>query len=608
MVKMEIRNFVIIAHIDHGKSTLADRFLELTQTVEKSDLQPQYLDAMSLERERGITIRMHPVSMLYKDSQTGKEYILNLIDTPGHVDFSYEVSRSLAAVEGAILLVDAVSGVQAQTISNLELAKKQNLVIVPVVNKIDAPNAQVDETIVELSELLQCHSDEILKISAKNGINIEEVLRAVIKRVPSPKIDTQDPFRALIFDSLYDSYKGVVAYTRVMAGQIKKYENISLLQAKVNSESKEVGFFKPQFTPQDKLTAGFIGYIATGIKDPGKVNIGETIAKTEEVAKAQSGHLSKVEPLAGYKEPRPVVFASLYPHHNDDYDLLKDALSKLKLNDAALIYEPESKPVLGRGFRCGFLGMLHVEITTERLRRDFDLDIIVSYPSLEYKIVLKDGKEQLISSPIDWPDASFIEQTLEQYAWLEIVAPSDYLGSIMTLMDEVEKTYVGTEYIGTHKVVLIYEVPLREIMIGFFDRLKSVTQGYASMDYKILEFRPADLKKMEILLNGKKEEGFSRIFPQSKIEYEARKITTKLKEILPGQQIAIPIQAVVGGKVIARETKSGFRKDVTGYLYGGDVTRKNKLLKKQKAGKKLMQEKGEVRVPSKVYMEIFKQN
>lgn len=606
---METRNFVIIAHIDHGKSTLADRFLELTKTVQKSDLQPQYLDAMSLERERGITIRMHPVSMQYHDSETKKDYLLNLIDTPGHVDFAYEVSRSLAAVEGAILLVDAVSGVQAQTISNLEFAKKQGLIIIPVVNKIDAPNAQVEETILELSELLQCDSQDILKISAKNGINIEAVLREIIKKVPPPQIQEQEPFKALIFDSLYDSYKGVVAYVRVISGSIGKYQGISLMQVGADSESKEVGFFKPQFTPQEILKSGQIGYIATGIKDPGKVKIGETIVKKEELVKSQTGILPKIQPCSGYKDPRPVVFASLYPHSNDDYDLLKDALSKLKLNDASLMYEPESKPILGRGFRCGFLGMLHVEITTERLRRDFDLDIIVSYPSLEYKIVLKDGKEMLISSPVDWPDQSLIEKTLEQYAWLEIVAPASYLGPIMTLMGEIENQYIGTEYIGQHKkIVLIYELPLREIMIGFFDRLKSVTQGYASMDYKILDYRVADLKKLEILLNGRKEEGFSRIFPEHKLYYEARKLTEKLKEILPGQQIAIPIQAVVGSKVISRETKPGFRKDVTGYLYGGDITRKMKLREKQKKGKKLMQEKGDVRVPPEVYLEIFKQN
>ncbi|MFA5165783.1 MAG: translation elongation factor 4 [Candidatus Paceibacterota bacterium] len=605
---MEIRNFVIIAHIDHGKSTLADRFLELTKTVQKSDLQPQYLDAMSLERERGITIRMHPVSMLYTDSETKKEYILNLIDTPGHVDFSYEVSRSLAAVEGAILLVDAVSGVQAQTLSNLEMARKQGLVIVPVVNKIDAPNAQVEETIIEVSELLGCHSDEVLKVSAKNNINIEAVIKKVIEKVPAPKLLEANAFRALIFDSLYDPYKGVVAYTRVFDGKIGKYEKIRLLQEKIDSESKEVGFFKPEFTPQENLRSGFIGYVATGIKDPGKVHIGETIAKGDDITRAANGVIGAVLPLPGYKEVRPVVFASLYPHNNDDYDFLKDALSKLRLNDAALVYEPESKPILGRGFRCGFLGMLHVEITTERLRRDFNLDIIVSYPSLEYKIIEKGGKEYIISSPADWPDQSLVEKTLEQYAWLEIVAPSQYLGAIMTMMDDVEKTYIGTEYIGMHKVILIFEVPLREIMTGFFDKLKSVTQGYASMDYKILEYRDANLRKLEILLNGTPEEGFARIFPESKIYYEARKIAEKLKEILPRQQIAIPIQACVGGKVLARETIPAFRKDVTGYLYGGDVTRKNKLLDKQKKGKKLMQKTSTVKVPPQAYLEVFKQD
>jgi GTP-binding protein LepA len=598
---MEIRNFVIIAHIDHGKSTLADRFLELTKTVEKGNIGNQYLDAMSLEKERGITIRMHPVSMRYDDSRTGKEYLLNLIDTPGHVDFSYEVSRSLAAVEGAILLVDATEGVQAQTISNLELAKKQGLKIIPVVNKIDAPHAQVDEAIIELADMLECQPDDVLKISAKTGLGVETVLQAVIDRVPPPKDTNDKPFRALIFDSLYDSYKGVIAYIRVIDGQIVPREGVYLCAVEGIGESKEIGNFKPEFVPKEILTSGQIGYIATGIKDSGKVKIGDTIIKLKDKDKG-------VELLEGYQEVRSVVFASLYPHNADDYDMLKDALSKLKLNDAALIYEEESKPVLGRGFRCGFLGMLHIEITTERLRRDFGLDLIVSYPSLEYKITTTAGKELKICSPIDWPDDSMVNETFEQFALLELVMPNAFMGSVVNLMSELDNEYLDTKYIGTAKTVLIYEVPLREIMVGFFDKLKSITQGYASMSYKIIGYKKSPLAKLEILINELKEETLSRIIPASKADYEARKIAKKLKDTLPKQQYAVPIQGKYKGKIIARETISAFRKDVTGYLYGGDVTRKNKLLDKQRKGKKLMQEKGKMRIPPKVFFELFKQD
>lgn len=598
---MEIRNFVIIAHIDHGKSTLADRFLELTKTVEKGDIGNQYLDAMSLEKERGITIRMHPVSMRYDDVRTGKEYLLNLIDTPGHVDFSYEVSRSLAAVEGAVLLVDATEGVQAQTISNLELAKKQGLKIIPVVNKIDAPHAQVDEAIIELADLLDCQPDDVLKISAKTGLGVETVLQAVVDRVSAPADNSAKPLRALIFDSLYDSYKGVIAYIRIIDGKIVPRENIYLCAVDAIGESKEIGNFKPEFVPKNELACGQIGYIATGIKDSGKVKIGDTIIKLKDKDK-------KIPLLDGYQEVKSVVFASLYPHNADDYDMLKDALSKLKLNDAALIYEEESKPVLGRGFRCGFLGMLHIEITTERLRRDFGLDLIVSYPSLEYKITTTAGKELKICSPIDWPDDSMINETFEQFALLELVMPNEFMGAVVNLMSDLDNEYLDTKYIGTAKTVLVYEVPLREIMVGFFDKLKSITQGYASMNYKIIGYKKSPLAKLEILINELKEETLSRIIPASKADYEARKIAKKLKDNLPKQQYAVPIQGRYKGKIIARETISAFRKDVTGYLYGGDVTRKNKLLDKQRKGKKLMQEKGKMRIPPKVFFELFKQD
>ncbi len=592
---MEIRNFVIIAHIDHGKSTLADRLLELTETVKKGDIDNQYLDAMGLEKERGITIRMHPVSMKYKG------YLLNLIDTPGHVDFAYEVSRSLAAVEGAILLVDATEGVQAQTISNLEFAQNQNLKIIPVVNKIDALNAKPEETILEVAELLSCDEEDVIQISAKTGKNVEEVLERVIKVIPAPENRIDNDFRALIFDSLYDSYKGVIAYVRVMDGKVTKNDSLFLKAKKVNGDAKEVGKFKPEFVPREELLAGEIGYIATGIKNPDSVKIGDTIIQAKDKDK-------DIEFLDGYEEVRSVVFASLYPHSADDYMMLKDALSKLKLNDASLVYEEESKPVLGRGFKCGFLGMLHIEITTERIKRDFGIDIIVSYPSIEYRIIDKKDNEINISSPIDWPDESKIKECFEQYAYLEVVTPNEYVGAVMSMMNNLDNEYLNTKYIGLAKTVLEYELPLREIMVGFFDKLKSITQGYASMNYKILGYRKANLAKLEILLNHEVEESLGRIFPESKIEFEARKIVKKLKDVLPQQQFSLAIQGRYRGRVIARETISAKRKDVTGYLYGGDVSRKRKLLDKQKKGKKELAKKGKMKVPSKVFFELFKQD
>jgi len=580
MKNKNIRNFSIISHIDSGKSTLADRFLELTGTISSRKMRPQFLDKMDLEREKGITIKMKPVRVKYSG------YVLNLVDTPGHVDFSYEVSRSLAAVEGAVLLVDASKGIQAQTLANLELAKKQNLTIIPVVNKIDLAQAKIEETVEEVANLLSIDKKDIIKISAKNGQNVGQVLEAVVRRIPGPEENLQKEFRALIFDSEYDPYKGVVAYVRVVDGEIKKSEKINLLAAKTSGEVRELGFFKPEFSPQEKLSTGEIGYIATGIKEPGKVRVGDTVIKSK----------FKIEPLLGYQEPEPMVFASLYPENSDDFDLLKDSLSKLKLNDPALIFEPETKEALGRGFRCGFLGTLHAEIIAERVRREFGLNLIISSPSVLYK-----ADDKLIYSVSDWPD--YPEKTEEPWALLEIITPNRYMGKIL---ENIKTNYVATKYLGLEKVILVYEIPLREIIVNLYDKIKSLSQGFASMSYKVLGFRSADLVKMDILIANKLESAFSKIVPKEKAYQEGKTLVEKLKEILPSQQFSVALQAVVAGKIIARETLKARRKNVTGYLYGGDYTRKRKLLEKQKKGKKILKEKGNVRIPLKVFLDMLR--
>ena len=571
-----IKNFVIISHIDHGKSTLADRFLEITGTVPKDKMEEQFLDMMDLEKERGITIKMQPVRMEYKG------YILNLVDTPGHVDFSYEVSRSLAAVEGAVLLVDAVQGVQAQTLANLELAKKQDLVVIPVINKIDLPNARTQEVKKEIGDILNLSHSEILEISAKQGVNIEKVLEKIIKEVPSPKVEGDD-FRALIFDSKYDSYKGVVAYVRVIEGEVVREEEIYLMASQTKSKIKELGYFKPQLCAQSKLSAGEIGYIATGIKEPDKVRVGDTITKL----KIKNEKLKiDVQPLAGYREPKPVVFVSVYPENADKYNLLRDSLNKLKLNDAALFFEPEHKEIFGQGFRCGFLGSLHLEIIIERLRREFNINLIVFSPSVIYKIIDKQNNENLIYSSADWPEASFIQEVQEPFVKLEIITFSDYLGSLMKIIDDLKGEYASTDYLGPQKIILTYYASLREVISGFYDKLMAVTQGYASMNYEALGYRSADLVKIEILIAGRKEEAFSKIVNKEKAYKEAKKFLLKIKESLPAQQFSVALQGVVNEKIIARENIRARGKDVIAPLYGGDYTRKRKLLEKQKKGKK----------------------
>lgn len=589
------RNFCIISHIDHGKSTLADRFLELTKTIPEGKMRPQFLDMMDLEREKGITIKMQPVRMTYY--LTPNTYYLNLIDTPGHVDFSYEVSRSLAAVEGAILLIDGTKGIQAQTLANLELAKQQNLVIIPAVNKIDLPHAQIEETKEEIAQIFNILKDEIFTISAKYGTNVKGFLEAIIRKIPSPKGDSGKPLRALVFDSKYDPYKGVIAYLRIFDGEVLAGDKIYLIQAGIESQVKEIGYFKPTLEPSQELKAGEIGYVATGIKDPSMVRVGETITKLK---------IDQIKPLPGYQEPKPVVFASIYPKNPDDFQTLKEALDKLKLNDAAFIFEREKREFLGRGFRCGFLGSLHAEIICERLRREFDLDLIISTPSVIYKIIDKKDKEKLTFSASDLPDRSEIKQIQEPWVKLEVMTPVNYLGKVLEILKNLRGKHLKTKYFGQQRLLLIYEIPLRKIIVEFHDLLKGATQGFASMNYEILGYYPSDLVKLEILIAGRKEEVFSKVVEEDEAYQEGKKIISKLKEILPAQLFAVPLQAAVSGRIIARETIKAKRRDVVAPLYGGDYTRKRKLLEKQKKGKKRLKEKGRVIIPSKVFFEMFK--
>jgi len=594
-----IRNFSIIAHIDHGKSTLADRLLELTNTIDKKKMMPQFLDSMDLEREKGITIKLKAIRMEYIFQN--EKYILNLVDTPGHVDFSYEVSRSLEAVEGAVLLVDATQGIQAQTLANLELAKQQNLKIIPVINKIDSPIAKVEESVEELSNLLNIMPDEIIKVSAKDGTNVLQVLETIIKEVPPPKESVNNDFRALIFDSEYDSFKGVIAYVRVVDGEISNGEKIELMATKTQAEVKELGYLNPLFSAKEKIKAGDIGYVATGIKEPGKVRAGDTIIKLQTAATKGS-----VQPLPGYQEPKPMVFASLYPEDPDDFDNLKVALGKLKLSDPALVFEQEMKEALGRGFNCGFLGTLHIEIISERLQREFGLTLVISTPSVVYKAINQKDKEIFIYSASDWPDQSSIKKTEEPWVSLEVIAPSNQMGKLMDILKSLKGNYIETNYLSPERAIIVFETPLRGIIANLYDKIKTASQGYASMNYKLLGFRPGKLVKMEIWVAGQKEEAFSRIVAEDEAYSEGKKMVEKLKDVLPPEQFTVALQAVIGGKVIARETISARRKDVTGYLYGGDVTRKNKLLKKQKKGKKLMKAKGRVNIPTKAFLEVFR--
>lgn len=579
-----IRNFVIIAHIDHGKSTLADRMLEITQTIAKDKMHPQMLDTMELEQERGITIKLQPVRMSYQ--LDGREFTLNLIDTPGHVDFSYEVSRSLAAVEGAILVVDATKGIQAQTLANLNHAQENHLTIIPVINKIDLPNAQIDEVAGEIAALLNINQKDIILVSAKTGQGVEKILQAIIKKVPAPKVGERN-FKALIFDSIYDSFRGVIAYVRVFDGEIKKGDRIKFLSNQKIGEATEVGEFKLKYQPLSNLGAGEIGYIVTGEKELAQVKVGDTISKDSP---------EEVSPIVGFKIPQSMVFASFFTT-GGDVTILRKALEKLVLNDSSLNFSPENSEAFGHGFRCGFLGMLHLEIVKERLEREYNLDLIVTSPSVLYKIES--------TSPAGGYQ--------EPWVSLEIVSPATYLGPVMELIQSRRGIYKNTKYIGD-RVVLDYDAPLSEIIIDFYDRLKSVSSGYASQNYELVGWRPGDLVKLDCLIAGEKIEEFNRIVPRPRAQMEAKNLALKLKNLIPRQMFEVAIQITTGGpsttlgtgSILARENVSAMKKDVTAKLYGGDVTRKNKLLKKQAAGKKKMKQIGKVEIPSNVFIEILK--
>ncbi|MBI2644526.1 MAG: elongation factor 4 [Candidatus Wildermuthbacteria bacterium] len=592
-----IRNFCIIAHIDHGKSTLADRLLELTKTIEERKMREQVLDSMELERERGITIKMTPVRMLY--TRTGPQqttYMLNLIDTPGHADFSYEVSRSLAAVEGAVLLVDATKGVQAQTLSNIKLAQKQNLVLIPVVNKIDSSLARPEEVAQEIADLLHIQKETIIRISAKLGTNVEQLLEKVVEKISPPSGNSGAPLRALIFDSLFDPFKGVIAYVRIVDGELKTGEQILFLGTGEKASAKEIGYFAPQEVSVPILRAGEIGYIATGVKEPEHVRIGDTISKP-----GASGEM-----LPGYKEPKPMVFLSFYPQDPGDFNALRDGFSYLKLNDPSFTFELESKDALGRGFRCGFLGVLHSEIIAERVQREFHIEMVISRPSVEYRVSDMQGKTYSVKTPSDWPEEKQLTAMEEPWARVEVLAPQSVFSQVVQLFEKTEGNQVDFLPMGEGRLLIKYEMPLRGVMNDLYDRLKGATQGMASMDYELCGWRSADLVKLDILVAGIKEEAFATIIPRIQAYDEGKRIVEKLKELLPAQQFEVALQAVVGGKVIARETIRARRRDVTAPLYGGDVTRKRKLLERQKKGKKELKTKGRVIVPTRVFLDVFR--
>lgn len=611
ITNQKIRNFCIIAHIDHGKSTLADRMLEFTGTVEKRKMKDQLLDQMDLERERGITIKLQPATMDFYFSSPGEEewegkYILNLIDTPGHVDFSYEVSRSLAAVEGAILLVDATQGIQAQTLSNLYQAIEQDLVIIPVVNKIDLPNADIEKTKKEIISILGCQEKEIISASGKTGQGVEEVLAAIVKKVPPPQGEPQGAARGLIFDSKYDPFKGVIAFVRIVDGEIKEGDEIYLMAAEKESQALEVGKFRPSPEKTGKLSAGEVGYIATGLKSVTFCRVGDTITLQE----AMAGKDGKgVLPLRGYKEVKPMVYASFYPKEGEDYNQLKDALDKLKLNDAALSYEGESSLALGRGFRIGFLGLLHLEITQQRLKREFGFEPIITIPSVVYEIVLKNGEVKKIFSASELPDPTLFTEIREPFVNLEIVTPAKFLGKVMeTVRNLTRAEYKKTEYIDQERIIISFEAPLSEVIVNLHDGIKSATSGFASFSYDFLGYRSSDLVRLDVYVAEEKVEAFAKIVPRQKAQQEARRIVAKLKDSIPRQNFLIKLQAAVGGKFLARENIRPFRKDVTGHLYGGDVTRKRKLLEKQKRGKKRMLGKGRVEIPADAFLKVLKKD
>lgn len=592
-----IRNFCIIAHIDHGKSTLADRLIVETGVLTEREMENQVLDTMDIERERGITIKAQPVRMVYR-ANDGKEYTFNLIDTPGHVDFNYEVSRSIAACEGAILVVDAAQGIEAQTLSNVYLALEHDLEIVPVINKIDLPSAQPEHVKNEIEEIIGIDAEDAPLISAKNNVNIKEVLERIVQKIPYPKGDENLPLRALIFDSYYDSYKGVIVYIRIMEGRIKPGDVIRMMNTKKEFMVTEIGYFRPgSLVGSEELLAGDVGYVAASIKNVKDTQVGDTVTLAANPAK---------EPLPGYKKATPMVFCGIYPADGTKYDDLRDAIEKLQLNDASFVSEPETSVALGFGFRCGFLGLLHMEIIQERLEREYDIDLVTTAPSVVYRVTKTDGELIKIDNPTNMPPQTLIEKMEEPVVNATIMTPTDYVGSVMELSQDRRGVYKDMTYIDESRVMLTYELPLNEIIYDFFDALKSRTRGYASLDYELKGYKESSLVKLDIILNGEIVDALSFIVHKDKAYPRGRRIAEKLKESIPRQQFEIPIQACIGGKIIARETVRAYRKDVLAKCYGGDITRKKKLLEKQKEGKKRMRQVGSVEVPQEAFMSVLK--
>ena len=589
------RNFCIIAHIDHGKTTLSDRLLESTGTIAERDKQDQLLDSMDLERERGITIKAHPVAMKYQ-AEDGQDYRLNLLDTPGHVDFAYEVSRSLAACEGALLVVDAAQGVEAQTVANVHLALKQGLTIIPIINKIDLPNADIETVKKQLEDILAIPADEAIEASAKVGLGINEILEAIVHRIPSPHA-ADETLRGLVFDSVFDGYRGVVAYVRVATGSITPGIGVKLMSTNQNYEIKEVGVFTPKMAPQPRLNAGDVGYFIANIKSSADIKIGDTLTDSRRPAP---------NPLPGFQEVHPMVFSGIYPINTADFEHLKAAMAKLQLNDSAFVFQPESSVALGFGFRCGFLGLLHMEIIQERLRREYNMDIIATYPSVVYEVVKTNGEHIEVDNPANLPDMSVVEEIREPVVKCFLMVPNENIGDMMQLVLDKRGTVEHTESLDSRRVMISATLPLNEILVDFHDKIKTLTRGYGSMDYEPAGYREADLVKLEMLVNGEPVDAFSSIVHRDKAEARGRSLAAKLKEVIPAQLYQVAIQAAIGGKIVARENVSALRKNVTAKCYGGDITRKRKLLEKQKEGKKRMKAIGSVNIPQEAFIQVLK--